>query len=104
MSVNLKRRHLSATQQSMVAAAIVTMTHGGLRTRSPNGDRPAQISQRRAADLLNVGKRSVEGAAEILESAVPELAEWVKRGEVTVSATVEKAKLPEPEAEDHNCG
>ena len=47
--------------------------------------------------MLNVGKRSVERAAEVRGHGVPELAEKVERGEVSVSAAADVAGLPESE-------
>ncbi len=65
----------------MVAARIATLTHGGDRSKSPIGD----LKQAEAADLLNVGKRSVERARVILEDGTPELIEAVERDEIAVS-------------------
>ena len=45
------------------------------------------ISQSQAAEVLGVGKRTVERASSI-KAADPELFEKVKRGEVTVEAAV----------------
>jgi ParB-like chromosome segregation protein Spo0J len=92
VSLNLRRRHLDESQRSMVAAKLATMKRGD-NQHSPIGE----CSQARAADLLNVGKRSVERAREVLDHGTPELAQAVERGEVSVSAAATVASLPEDE-------
>jgi hypothetical protein len=67
VSLNLKRRHLSESQRAMVATKLATFGHGGDRSKSPSGD----LTQAKAADLLNVGKRSVERAAEVRDHGAP---------------------------------
>jgi ParB-like chromosome segregation protein Spo0J len=62
ISLNLKRRHLDESQRAMVAARIATLPKGT--------NQHAQIcapSQVEAADMLNVGRRSVQYAREVLE-------------------------------------
>jgi N6-adenosine-specific RNA methylase IME4 len=82
ISLNLRRRHLDESQRAMVAAKLATFEHGGDRSKSPIGD----LSQGRVAALLNVGKRSVERAADVREHGAPELVQAVERGNVSVSA------------------
>src|SRR5262245_5069971 len=60
ISVNLRRRHLDESQRAMVAAKLATLKRGD-NQHSPIGE----TSQAKAAELLNVGKRSVERAAEV---------------------------------------
>ncbi len=63
---------------SEVAATLTAGPHGvrSDRQESPIGDSKTQAD---AADLLNVGKRSVERARTILEDGTPELIEAVER-------------------------
>src|SRR5262249_24466371 len=68
---------VSETQRAMVAAKIAKLEHGQRKSESPIGD---SVTQQEAADLLNVGKRSVERAREVLEHGTPELIEAVERG------------------------
>jgi N6-adenosine-specific RNA methylase IME4 len=82
VSLNLRRRHLDESQRAMVAAKLATLKHGGDRSKSPIGDLP----QAEAAELLNVGKRSVERAAEVRDHGAPELVSAVEHGAVSVSA------------------
>jgi N6-adenosine-specific RNA methylase IME4 len=93
ISANLRRRHLDESQRAMVAAKLATLAHGGDRSKSPNGD----LTQQQAADLLNVGKRSVERAAEVRDGGAPELQHAVERGAVSVSAAADVATLPQAE-------
>jgi hypothetical protein len=60
ISLNLRRRHLDESQRAMVAAKLATLRRGD-NQHSPIGE----TSQAKAAELLNVGKRSVERAAEV---------------------------------------
>ena len=60
VSLNLHRRHLSESQRAMVAARLATLGEG-----RPSGGTASidAVSQDKAAELLNVGKRSVERGA-----------------------------------------
>src|SRR5436190_18430105 len=86
ISLNLKRRHLSESQRAMVAAKLATLKRGD-NQHSPIGE----TSQARAAELLNVGKRSVERAADVREHGAPELIRAVETDEVSVSAAADIA-------------
>src|SRR5262245_65444560 len=90
ISLNLRRRHLSESQRAMVAAKLATFGHGGDRSKSPIGD----LTQAKAADLLNVGKRSVERAAEVRDHGAPELVRAVEQGAVSITAAVDLAGHP----------
>jgi N6-adenosine-specific RNA methylase IME4/ParB-like chromosome segregation protein Spo0J len=82
ISLNLRRRHLDASQRAMVAAKLATMKQGA-RTDLASIE---AMSQPRAAELLNVGRASVQRAREVLDHGVPELRQALERGEVSVSA------------------
>jgi N6-adenosine-specific RNA methylase IME4 len=90
ISLNLRRRHLDESQRAMVAARLATLGHGGDRSKSPIGD----LTQAKAAELLNVGKRSVERAADVRESGARELVRAVERGDVSVTAAADVATMP----------
>jgi hypothetical protein len=92
ISSNLYRRHLSESQRAMVAAKLATLKRGD-NQHSPIGE----TSQGRAAELLNVGKRSVERAAEVRDHGAPELQQAVEQGRVSVSAAADVATLPKQE-------
>ncbi len=60
----------------IVAAKLATLKHGGDRTKSPFGDLPGMgapvaVTQATAAELLNVGKRSVERARQVIDAGAP---------------------------------
>lgn len=83
LSLNLRRRHLDASQRAMVAASIPPI--GG------------HVSAEQAAELMNVGQRTVERAKKVIEHGVPELKAAVEKGEVSVAAAAEVAELPKRE-------
>jgi len=97
VSLNLHRRQLNESQRAIVAAKIATMKQGERTDLSPNGEK---LSQGEAADLLNVGKRTVERANEVIKAGTPELIEKVESGKVSVSAAAEVASLPKPEQQE----
>jgi hypothetical protein len=104
ISLNLKRRHLSESQRAMVAAKLANLKHGRPSEKSPIGDfiepdrvPAARVSQADAANMLNVGKRSVERAADVRDKGIPELTESVERGDLSVSAAALIAKQSEDE-------
>jgi N6-adenosine-specific RNA methylase IME4 len=93
VSANIRRRHLTESQRAMVAAKLATLKQGARTDISPTGE----MSQADAAELLNVGKRSVERAADVRDRGAPELQQAVERGEVSVSAAADVATLPAAE-------
>ena len=92
VSLNLHRRHLDESQRAMVAGKIATLPQG-TNQHAPIG----APSQDGAADMLNVGRRSVQRAREVLDRGAPELVSAVERGQVSVSAAADVAELPKDE-------
>jgi hypothetical protein len=90
VSRNLHRRHLTESQRAVVAARLADLKPGA------NQHTPG-LPIGRAADLLNVGTRTVARAREVLRRGVPELVKAVERGEVTVSAATDICAKPEAE-------
>jgi ParB-like chromosome segregation protein Spo0J len=90
---NLHRRHLGESERAMVAAKISTLQQGfkrGENSDTPIGgsrDTPSgtPITQNQAAELMNVGVRSVQRARAVLENGTPELQQAVEDGTLTVS-------------------
>src|SRR5262245_15926265 len=89
VGLNLNRRHLTPGQRAMIAARIATAKEGR-PTTSPIGG----VTRERAADLLNVGPRSVDRARTVRAGGVPELVRAVESGAASVGAAAEVAKLP----------
>lgn len=90
ISANLRRRHMDDGQRALVAAKLATLRQGARTDLSPIGEK----SQAEAAHLLNVSKRSVERAREVLDHGAPELVAAVERGEASMSAAAMVASLP----------
>lgn len=98
VSLNLHRRHLDESQRAIVAAKIANLGDGQRKSASPIGERA--VTQGEAAQLLNVGKRSVERAREVLDHGSGELIAAVESGRVSVSAAADVAELPMPVQSD----
>ncbi|MDH2092312.1 ParB N-terminal domain-containing protein [Rhizobium pusense] len=98
ISLNLKRRHLTESQRSMVAGKLANLGKGNL---SKSANLPiSPVSQPDAAKMLNVSERSVRTAKQVQKSGVPELVKAVEEGAVSVSAAAVIAKqTPEKQAE-----
>lgn len=102
ISLNWHRRHLDTSQRAMVAAKLSEKGRKGFNAEvgeySPKtmlnetGEYSASdvpvISQRQAADLLHVDKRTAQKAIQILREA-PELVPEIEAGTLTVSKAVE---------------
>jgi hypothetical protein len=117
VSLNLMRRHLNESQRAMVAARLATMGRGRPVARLVNRndvrprvdvlngqicpfiDEPAApaISQPEAAELLQVGTRSVKNATAVLRAAEegtipPERVKDIERGKATVSRVLKEVQ------------
>lgn len=93
VSLNLHRRHLDESQRAMVAGKLATLRDGQRADRAASIDAPS-VTQTQAAELLNVSRKSVQRAREVLDNGTPELVAAVERGEVGVSAAATAAALP----------
>jgi len=88
VSANVKRRHLNESQRAVIAAQLATYTHGGDRSKASND----ALTQKEAAELLNVSEPSVERAVKVLKNGAPALVQAVKDGKLRVSAVEHFAK------------
>jgi hypothetical protein len=95
LAANETRRHLDASQRSMVAAKLAQLPRGA--NQHASRDASSEISQTEAADLMHVGRAQVQRARVVQERAVPELVAVVDRGLISVAAA---ARLAEESVED----
>lgn len=98
VSLNLHRRHLSESQRAIVAGKLANLTHGGDRRseQAPNlGLEPPatlKVTAQKAAEMLNVGRGTVEAARAVQRAAAPEIVKAVETGRVAVSAAAQVAR------------
>ena len=93
VSLNLKRRHLDESQRAMIAGRLA---EADSRYRA-NLQMPSRAE---AANIMNVGSRSVASAKKVLADGVDELIDAVDRGEVAVSVAAKIAELPKEDQHD----
>lgn len=91
VSLNLHRRHLDESQRAMVAGKLANLERGANQHASIDA---STVTQTQAAELLNVSRKSVQRAREVLDNGTPDLVAAVERGEVSVSAAATAAALP----------
>ncbi len=71
ISLNVIRRHLSVSQRAMLALKIANYQHGGIRPgqntlASQAANLPLELSQAKAAKLLNISQRTIRGVFKIM--------------------------------------
>jgi len=93
VSLNLHRRHLNESQRMMVAAKLATIEDGVRADRQ--GAQICAPTQTEAARLLNVSRRGVQTAREVIAEAAPEIVAAVERGDMSVSLAAQVATLPD---------
>jgi hypothetical protein len=91
ISMNVKRRHLSASQRALIAARLVTSKLGGDRSVIL----PTEITQDQVAKLAGVATKTVTDAVKVLGS--PELAEKVLAGKLAVAKAATQIRKEEEE-------
>lgn len=96
VSKNVHRRHLSASQRSVIAARMETMEHGGNR-RNMDQDANLHLDRDAAATLMNVSPRSV-ASVKAVEREAPDLLPQIERGEITVNGAMREVKERKREA------
>jgi N6-adenosine-specific RNA methylase IME4 len=102
VSLNLRRRHLSESQRSLIAARLTELyaaEEGEARGRRKKSADLRSLPERgkrsvRAAAVMGVSARSVESARRVLRGGTPELVRAVERDEIAVSVAAEATKLP----------
>lgn len=105
VSLNLHRRHLSESQRAMVASKIANIEKGAHKDRPKfagqicPADSPG-VSVSEAAEMLNVGSKSVKKAKSIRAHGAAELVAAVEGGDVSVHAAYQVAHQPVAEQRD----
>jgi ParB-like chromosome segregation protein Spo0J len=98
ISANVHRRQMTTSQRALVAAKIATLRQGG--DRKGNGKDTGKTTAL-AAKELDVGKRTVETARQVLRDASSEDVKAIEDGKKTVGEVAKKAKAeiekPKPE-------
>jgi ParB-like chromosome segregation protein Spo0J len=98
VSWNLKRRHLTPSQQAGIGADVANMQRGGDGSNqygSKAADLPvSKVSQSEAAKMVGVSERLVRDAVKV-KNAAPELHEEIKAGRMTVNAAKQEVKKRE---------
>ncbi len=90
VSLNLHRRHLDESQRAMIAAQVANMKTGRSELSVPIGTLKSLSD---AASMLNVSRRTVVRAREVLNAETPTLTDAVNAGRITVSAAAELARV-----------
>jgi hypothetical protein len=100
LSLNLARRHLTASQRAMIAAKIAKLSKG----RPKNGLALPHLTTKAAAEKLKVSPELVKSAKKILKAVPAEVVKRVEAGELTVTEAARGGKkrttqaLPETES------
>jgi hypothetical protein len=85
VSLNLRRRHLDASQRAMVAARLATLKLGW-NQYTKEGARIQAPSQKKAAAMFNVGRDSVQKGRVVVERGSSDLQRAVDSGRISISA------------------
>lgn len=84
LSLNLHRRHLTSSQQAVLAAEIANLSRGGDRKSDQTAKLRFDITQSEAAERLDVSERYVNEAKKIQRES-PEHFEQIKNGHKSIS-------------------
>ena len=99
VSLNLKRRHLDATQRAAVAAELANLNHGQRADLSRDANlHLSPVTREEAATLLNVSPRSVATASKVKDES-PEIFAAMKSGDISAHLAAQVIDLP-PEERD----
>lgn len=107
MSLNLKRRHMDTTQQSLVAARARDLYEKQAKKRQGKRNDlvenlpPSDSGKARdkAGEAVGVSGRSVDHASKVLVNGSPLLIDACERGEVAISAAAKLSDLPKEQQE-----
>lgn len=94
ISMNLHRRHLNEGQRAMIAARLASAKSGERTDLRQIGSRSLTVSE--AADLLNVGQRTVGAARTVLNEGTPEEIAAADSGDAAVSTIAKQIHEGKP--------
>lgn len=84
ISWNLHRRHLNESQRAIIAAKIANMKQGTRSDLEPCAKLRNVVSQPEAAKMLNISRRSLQTAKQIIQNAPHKVAE-IEAGTKTIT-------------------
>lgn len=90
---NLERKHWNDSQRGLIASRLATLSRGHQESNAPID----ALSQFEAAELMRVGRVTVQHARKVDEGGAPELVRAVEAGKVAVSDAAAVVGLPWPE-------
>lgn len=97
LSMNLHRRHLTESQRAMIGGRLATLKRGDVGNgRKVDGQICPSTSLDESANMLNVGRRSVVSAKQVLGAGSKEIIEAVDSGKLPVSFAA-KFVIEEPD-------
>jgi hypothetical protein len=99
---NLHRRHLTESQRAMIAAKLADLKRGGVAgCHKTNASIDALVSEGKSRDeaaaQMQVGRATIDRAKRIQRTGIPELADHVNAGKVSVNAAYIVSSLPAEE-------
>jgi ParB-like chromosome segregation protein Spo0J len=95
-SMNINRRQLDKSQVALALAKLANIAHGSNQHRRASEEGPigpSSLTLKEAADKAEVSPRQIKRAKAVLKRGAPELVEAVERGDVSISAAAEVARL-----------
>ena len=83
LSLNMHRRHLTASQRALIAAELATLGKGQHREN--------EVTQAEAAKIMGTSVASLKKAKKVLDDE--DMVEKVRNGDITINAALSKDKL-----------
>ncbi len=99
LSMNLHRRHLTESQRAMIGGRLATLRIGHVKSQREKDGVPIgtpSTSLEESANMLNVARRSVARAKQVLDAGSKEIIEAVDSGALPVSFAA-KVVVEEPD-------
>jgi N6-adenosine-specific RNA methylase IME4 len=96
ISANLRRRHLNESQRGLIARRLATMRQGS-RTDLQHSANLPEVSQDKAAEMMNVSPRTVRTVTAV-EREAPDLIPQIEKGELSATGAMRALKERKREA------